>query len=112
MVKKWWTVLSKWEKAGKKCAFYLYFGNSWDYYPCTSDGWGALVKADDIIGKPITMNEMKQVLELHGIFPRVSIEGQFEEETAEASQNLLVFTSSEPIDPKKLVSAWIFIPMI
>ncbi|SMF56581.1 response regulator [Pseudobacteriovorax antillogorgiicola] len=65
---------------GKYVLFIFISGIPKDYYPCTSDGWGALVKADDMIGKPITLDEMKQVLELHGIFPMNGIVADFDED--------------------------------
>ena len=72
------------KKLGKSVLFVFISGIPKDYYPCTSEGWGAIVKADDMIGKPITLNEMKEVLELNGIFPVKSEEmiQKFSEESA------------------------------
>lgn len=56
-------------KLSKNTVFIFISGIPKDYYPCTSGGWGALVKADDILGKPVTFDEFKRVLELHSVYP-------------------------------------------
>ena len=72
------------KRLGKQVLFVFISGIPKDYYPCTSDGWGAMVKADDIIGKPITLNEMKELLDGHGIYPAKADEAikAFDEESA------------------------------
>ncbi len=76
------SVIEMRKKLNKYVLFIFISGIPKDYYPCTPDGWGALVKADDMIGKPISMGEMKEVLELHGVYPFDAIISSFDKQTS------------------------------
>lgn len=68
------------KKLAKHVSFIFISGIPKDYYPLTPDGWGTLIKADDMVGKPISMNEIKEVLELHGIYPSDKIIDSFDKQ--------------------------------
>lgn len=60
------------EKDSKSPAFIVITGVPPSYFPKDPEGWGSLTMADEILGKPVELEEFETALKKLGFYPRSS----------------------------------------